>query len=235
MADRRDLVFDGITKRFETSQGEITVLDGVRLAVAPGETAAIVGPSGSGKSTLLNIAGSLEMPTSGSVKLGDIDISSLKGKPLAEFRASRVGFVFQDHHLLPQLTALENVLLPVVPVGGQTDETLSRAEALLERVGVSNRADAFPAKMSGGERQRVAIARALINGAKLILCDEPTGNLDRAAGENIVSLLLEIASEQGAAVLMVTHNTAHASRFGRCFELSDARLRPIDPSAEASK
>ena len=223
MSSINDLVLLDVSKQYELAQGDIRILDGVSLTVQPGETVAIVGPSGSGKSTLLNIIGSLDTPTSGSLHLGKIDITTLSGKALAEFRATQVGFVFQDHHLLSQLTAIENVLIPTMAVVSDHD-AVSRARELLERVGISNRADAFPAQMSGGERQRVAIARALINGAGLLLCDEPTGNLDKAAGENIVSLLLEIAREQGAAVLMVTHNSAHASRFSRCMELVDGRL-----------
>jgi len=227
----RDLILAEITKQYETARGEITVLDGVSLTVRPGETVAIVGPSGSGKSTLLNIAGSLDKPTSGTVRLGDIEVNSLEGRPLAAFRANEVGFIFQDHHLLPQLTALENVLLPTIVASPPTPNPQlpapeAAARALLDRVGILPRAEAFPAQMSGGERQRVAIARALINGAKLLLCDEPTGNLDRAAGENIVSLLLEIASEHDATVVMVTHNSAHAVRFSRTLELADGKLKP---------
>lgn len=217
----RSLVLTDIARRY----GETDVLSGVSLTVAAGETVAIVGPSGSGKSTLLNIAGSLDTPTSGTVRYGDTEVSALDGKALASFRASEVGFVFQDHHLLPQLTAIENVLLPTIAVG--PSDAADRARELIDRVGISHRADAFPAQMSGGERQRVAVARALINGAGLLLCDEPTGNLDRAAGENIVSLLLELARDRGAAVLMVTHNAGHAARFSCCLELVDGQLRPF--------
>ena len=223
-----DLVLVDVTKNYESAQGDIRILSDVSFTVRPGETVAIVGPSGSGKSTLLNIIGSLDTPTSGSLHLGKIDITALSGKALAEFRAKQVGFVFQEHHLLSQLSAIENVLIPTMAVASGDDDAVSRARELLERVGIANRADAFPAQMSGGERQRVAIARALINGAQLLLCDEPTGNLDKAAGENIVSLLLEIAREQNATVLMVTHNAAHASRFLRCMELVDGRLIPFN-------
>ncbi|MCX6345326.1 MAG: ABC transporter ATP-binding protein [Armatimonadetes bacterium] len=274
----RDLRFTEVAKIYKTSQAEVTILDGVSLSVMPGETVAIVGPSGSGKSTLLNIAGSLDKPTSGSVRIGDIEINKLEGKSLAEFRANQVGFIFQDHHLLPQLTALENVLLPTIASANKKPSILSdkpsilsdkpsilsdkpsilsdkpsilsdkpsilssvegrgqitaKAQALLERVGILPRADAFPAQMSGGERQRVAIARALINGAKLLLCDEPTGNLDWQAGRNIIDLLLELAAEQGATVIMVTHNHAHAARFSKIFMISDGTLIPVNTSSEA--
>ncbi len=222
-----DLILEELTKRFPRPDGtEMTVLDGVSCTVARAETVAIVGPSGSGKSTLLNMIGALDKPTSGRVRLGDTDVTALAGKALAEFRASRVGFVFQEHHLLPQLTAVENVLLPALARGGNGDSE-TRADEIIERVGLADRCDAFPAQLSGGERQRAALARALTGGAKLLLCDEPTGNLDRETGATVVSLLLELASEQQVTVLMVTHNEAHASRFSRCLELSDGELSPV--------
>ena len=221
------LVLQEVTKRFPGDDGtELTVLSGVSCMVAPAETVAIVGPSGSGKSTLLNIIGALDKPTSGEVRLGDTDVTELQGKALASFRASRVGFVFQDHHLLPQLTALENVLLPNLARAG-AGEAEERAETLLERIGLADRQNAFPAQLSGGERQRVALARALINGAKLLLCDEPTGNLDRQTGAKVVSLLLELAGQHGVTVLTVTHNVEQAGRFNRCLQLRDGKLFPI--------
>jgi ABC-type lipoprotein export system ATPase subunit len=229
------LTLSDVTK----SYGDTAVLSGVSLTAQPGETVAVVGPSGSGKSTLLNIIGALEKPTSGTVRLGETDVTALEGKALAAFRAATVGFVFQDHHLLPQLTALENVLLPTLaartppaPPSQGGDWGGAHARELLKRIGVERRADAFPAQMSGGERQRVAVARALINGPKLLLCDEPTGNLDRETGAEIVSLLLELAERQGATVLMVTHNTEHAARFARCLRLSDGRLAPPAPGEQ---
>ena len=221
-----ELVVTDLVKRFESAGGEVTVLRGASVSAQSGETVAIIGPSGSGKSTMLNIIGSLDRPTAGSVRLGDVEVTTLQGQALADFRATRVGFIFQDHHLLPQLTALENVLLPALAREDREDDE-QRARDLLERVGVLHRADAFPAQMSGGERQRVAAARALINGAGLMLCDEPTGNLDREAGENLVSLLLELAGTQDVTVLMVTHNEGHAARFSRCLALGDGRLEPL--------
>lgn len=219
-----------LTKRFATPEGdEMTVLDHVSLSVAAGETLAILGPSGSGKSTLLNILGTLDRPTSGKVTLGDTDLSTLTGRDLASFRAQRVGFVFQEHHLLPQLTALENVLLPGLALGPTRSADLEDvAHELLSRVRLTERMDAYPAQMSGGERQRVALARALVNGAGLLLCDEPTGNLDRQTGSAVVSLLLEIAQQRGVTVLMVTHNLAQAARFGRRLQLLDGRLSPVE-------
>lgn len=215
-------VLSDITKSYGATQ----VLAGVSLELAPGETVAIIGPSGSGKSTLLNIVGSLDKPTTGTVEHNGVDVTALDGRGLAEFRAKEVGFVFQDHHLLPQLTAIENVMLPTIP-SGQASNAAERAAALLERMGISHRADALPSQMSGGERQRAAVARALVNGPKLLLCDEPTGSLDREAGSSMISMLKELASEQSAAVVVVTHNIGHAALLDRAFELVDGRLLPL--------
>jgi len=220
------LRLEAVTKTFTAPEGaQTTVLNAVDCTINPGETVAILGPSGSGKSTLLNLIGSLEPPTSGRVLLGDMEINALTGQALAQFRALRVGFVFQEHHLLPQLTALENVLLPTL--GGRAGSAgILPASDLLDRVGLTARREAFPAQLSGGERQRVAVARALINSPSLLLCDEPTGNLDRATGAEVVSLLLQLAAQQGATVLMVTHNLQQAERFGRVLELSGGKLTP---------
>ncbi|OPZ84260.1 MAG: Lipoprotein-releasing system ATP-binding protein LolD [bacterium ADurb.Bin429] len=152
-------------------------------------------------------------------------VTALDGAVLAAYRAKHVGFIFQDHHLLPQLTALENVLLPTLAARTQEGAEL-RARELLERMGIAERADAFPAQMSGGERQRAAVARALVNGAGLLLCDEPTGNLDRASSEAVVDLLLQIATD-GVMVIMVTHNQELAARFGRVLELRAGKLAPL--------
>lgn len=224
MPDRSaSLVVTDVTKVYDA----VSVLDGASLTAHPGETIAILGPSGSGKSTLLNIIGSLDKPTSGAVSLGGIDVTALKDNDLAAFRSTRVGFVFQDHHLLPQLTAYENVLLPTIPTGSP-DGAEERARELMERMGISHRADAFPAQMSGGERQRTAVARALINDAGLLLCDEPTGSLDRESGSAMVSLLLELAEQRGVTIICVTHNIEHAARFARCLELVNGRLEARD-------
>jgi len=221
------LVLTHISKTYEPSN---EVLRDVSMAAAPGETVGVVGPSGCGKSTLLNIIGSLDKPTSGTVTLGGIDVGGLSGADLATFRSSSVGFVFQDHHLLPQLTALENVLLPSLAAGG-ADATPSARE-LLGRVGLLEQADSFPARMSGGERQRVAVARAMINRPALLLCDEPTGDLDQAAGENVVALFLELAGERDVAVVMVTHNLHLAAKLSRRVELRGGRLD--EPGAGAN-
>ncbi|MGD9496292.1 MAG: ABC transporter ATP-binding protein [Armatimonadota bacterium] len=230
--NRRTLIVEGVSRVYETPAGPNTVLADVSLRVEPGETVAILGPSGSGKSTLLNIIGSLDRPTSGSVRLGPIHVTALDGPALAAFRAREVGFIFQDHHLLPQLTAIENVALPAL-AAGSTDGAAERARALLERMGVGARADAFPAKLSGGERQRVAAARALINGARLLLCDEPTGNLDRDSGLRLLELLRELAAD-GVTVLMVTHNTEQARLLRRRLVLRDGTLVPWEEAAEGA-
>ena len=219
------LVLTDVGKTYEPSR---EVLRGVSMTVEPGETVAITGPSGCGKSTLLNIIGSLDRPTSGTVAFGDISVDGLSGAGLAAFRSRTVGFIFQDHHLLPQLTALENVLLPSLAAGG--GDATQGANELLGRVGLPDHAGSFPARMSGGERQRIAIARAMINGPNLLLCDEPTGNLDREASENVVSLFLTLAAEHGVTVVMVTHNAALAQRCSRCLTLRGGNL--VDATGE---
>ncbi len=228
MTDATDeLILSDVTKTYEPDN---EVLSGVTMSVEPGETVAVVGPSGCGKSTLLNIIGSLDKPTSGEVRVAGTDVAALHGPELAAFRARRVGFIFQDHHLLPQLSALENVLLPSLAVE-ENDGAADRAADLLGQVGLAGLAEAFPAKMSGGERQRVAIARAMMNRPRLLLCDEPTGNLDRKTGETVVKGFLDLADEHGVTVLMVTHDLALADRFARCLELSDGQVRPVSPHA----
>jgi lipoprotein-releasing system ATP-binding protein len=215
-----------VSRRFEAGA---VVLDGVNLEAGfggVGETVAIVGPSGSGKSTLLNIIGALDKPTSGRVVVDGVEVTELNGDAAAEYRAKKVGFVFQDHHLLPQLTGVENVLLPTLAVKGN-NQGRERAAELLERVGVSARAHAFPGELSGGERQRVAVARALINGPGILLCDEPTGNLDHDNAVKVVELFVELAKRENVVVVMVTHNLELAGRFGRCLRLSEGRLKTI--------
>ena len=217
-----DMVVENLRKEY---QGVGAVLNGVNFRTSAGEGVAILGPSGSGKSTLLNVIGSLDTPTSGTVRLGDVEIPRLRGAALAEFRSRRVGFVFQDHHLLPQCTAMENVALPALANADMRGGSGEKALALLERVGLAERATAFPATMSGGERQRVALARALINNPTLLLCDEPTGNLDSSTASDVMDLLLDVASDAGNMLIVVTHNQAMARRLERRLELSDGVLR----------
>jgi lipoprotein-releasing system ATP-binding protein len=220
----KKLVLDGVRKAYATDAGPNEVLRGVSLEVRPGETVAIVGVSGSGKSTLLNIIGSLDRATAGRVRLGELEVTALGGAGLADYRRQQVGFVFQDHHLLPQCTVLENVLLPTLPTAAALGRSEDKAEELLRRVGLGGRANDFPQHLSGGERQRVAIARALVNGPPLVLCDEPTGNLDRKTGEAVAELFVELAGQRQVMMLVVTHNLDLAARFSRRLELRDGLL-----------
>jgi lipoprotein-releasing system ATP-binding protein len=199
------------------------ILDGVDLTLEPGDAAAIMGPSGSGKSTLLHILGALDRPTSGTVSLNGSDIAALAEREQAAFRNAHIGFVFQDHALLPQCTVLENVLVPTL-VANKTDRT-PRARALLEAVGLAHRMDHKPAQLSGGERQRTAIARALILDPALLLCDEPTGNLDRATAATVAALLLELHRERESILVAVTHSAEFAAHFPARYELVNGRLQ----------
>jgi lipoprotein-releasing system ATP-binding protein len=216
----------GVTKRFVSPEGaETPVLAGVDLEVAPGEGIAVVGPSGCGKSTLLNIIGTLDRPSGGRVLLDGRDVSAMTERDLAAVRSGLVGFVFQLHHLLPQCTLLENVLVPTLPAGqGASAAARERARLLLERVGLSGRLDHRPGQLSGGECQRAAVARALINRPRLVLADEPTGSLDRAAAASLGALLWEVNREEGAALVVVTHAPELAAQAGRVLELRDGRL-----------
>jgi lipoprotein-releasing system ATP-binding protein len=216
-----------IHKFYPTRAGGLVVLRDVSLALQPGQSAAILGPSGSGKSTLLNILGTLEPPTAGRVQLDGCDPFALSERELARFRNHQIGFVFQDHHLLPQCSVLENVLLPTLADAPPPDAD-TRARQLIERVGLSDRLDHRPAELSGGERQRVAVARALINRPKLLLADEPTGNLDRATADRIAELLTELPRERETILVLVTHSETLAARFERRFDLVDGTLRRRD-------
>jgi len=203
----------------------LVILRDITLTLVAGESAAIMGPSGSGKSTLLNILGTLEPPTSGRVTLDGANPFELPERDLARFRNRRVGFIFQEHHLLPQCSVLENVLLPTLTEKrGAEGDNLERARRLLDRVGLSDRLDHRPAELSGGERQRVAIARALVNRPSLLLADEPTGNLDRSTAATVATLLSEVHREEDAILIVVTHSEQLAEWFGRCWELNDGRL-----------
>jgi lipoprotein-releasing system ATP-binding protein len=214
-------------KEYAGPRGAVTALADVSLAMNRGESAAIMGPSGSGKSTLLYIAGGLEPPTSGTVTLDGVDPYRLREKELAAFRNQAVGFIFQDHCLLPQCSVLENVLVPALVARDGVDYP-KRARELLEQVGMSDRLEHRPAELSGGERQRVALARALIRRPPLLLCDEPTGNLDEDSAELVASLLLELHARQETMLLVVTHNPGLAARFPLRYELRHAHLHPAE-------
>jgi lipoprotein-releasing system ATP-binding protein len=206
------LVATDVRKEYPGPTGPLSILDGVSLALAPGDSVCVMGPSGSGKSTLLAILGALESPTSGTVTLAGEDPARLSEKELAGFRNRRVGFVFQDHCLLPQLTALENVLVPSL-VAPPDAARAARARELLEAVGLGARLDHRPAQLSGGEKQRVAIARALVMQPALVLCDEPTGNLDARAADAVGTLLTDLHRRLRSVLVVVTHSAELAKRF----------------------
>jgi lipoprotein-releasing system ATP-binding protein len=218
------LVIENVGKEYPTRSGPLSVLSGVSLTLNRGEALAVTGPSGSGKSTLLHILGTLDRPTTGSVKLDGVDPFTLGDADLAAFRNKHIGFVFQDHHLLPQCTVLENVLIPTLASTPPAPDAEQRARELLQRVGLAQRLDHRPAQLSGGERQRVAVCRALMNQPLLLLADEPTGNLDRKSAHEVGALLLEVARERRAMLICVTHSQELAERFPRRYELVDGKL-----------
>ena len=219
------LEISNVGKEYATPRGPLTVLAGVSLSLEHGEAAAIMGPSGSGKSTLLYIAGGLEPPGSGTVVLDGINPYSASEKELAAFRNRSIGFVFQDHCLLPQCSVLENVLVPTLVAKDPADYP-ARARELLRQVGLEERLDHRPAELSGGEKQRVALARALIRRPRLLLCDEPTGNLDEGSADIVATLLLELPGRSETVIIVVTHNPALAARFPKRYELRHANLHP---------
>ncbi len=224
MISRSQLEVVGLTKAYTTPTEPLSVLEALELSMQPGDSVAITGPSGCGKSTLLHILGTLDRPTAGSVRLGETDPFELGEKELARFRGEKIGFVFQDHHLLPQCTAVENVLVPLLAAGGVDDAGRQRGAQLLKRVGLADRATHRPAELSGGERQRVAIARALIRDPDLVLCDEPTGNLDPSSAAAVADLFLDLHAEGDGLLIVVTHSLELAARFGRHLELDDGKL-----------
>ena len=215
----------GLSKTYASGAATLTILDGVSMELARGEAVCVLGPSGSGKSTLLFILGALEPPTSGQVTLAGQDPFSLSEAERAAFRNRNVGFVFQDHCLLPQCSVLENVLLPAV-VAPEGDH-VSRARALLDQVGLADRLHHRPGELSGGERQRTALARALVLSPTLLLCDEPTGNLDRKAADRVASMLLDLHAAQQTILVLVTHSLELARRFPVRLELVEGALRPV--------
>ncbi len=212
-----------IVKEYHDGDGTLVrVLDGLSLEVAQGDFVAVVGPSGSGKSTLLHLLGGLDVHYTGEVEVGGVKLRGLRDRELAQFRNTHVGFVFQSFHLIANLSAVENVLMPS-HFGAASGEARKRAEAMLDRVGLLSKKDRAPVRLSGGERQRVAIARALFNGPKLLLCDEPTGNLDAATGAGVIQLFHELHRE-GLTVLAVTHEERMSSAARRVLRLKEGRL-----------
>ncbi len=212
-----------VSKTYSTSAGELTVLRDVTFTLEAGDSACVMGPSGSGKSTLLYALGGLEPPSSGQVRLDSQDPYSLPAPALAAFRNRHVGFVFQDHCLLPQCTVLENVLIPTL-VGNDADGAVEWAQRLVDQVGLTSRAGHRPAELSGGEKQRAAIARALVRHPKLVLCDEPTGNLDADTAAVVADLLLRLHREQHTILVVVTHSAELAKRFARRWSMKNGTL-----------
>src|SRR4051812_16884282 len=216
----------GLTKTYADGVRRVEVLKGIALTVEPGELVAVVGPSGSGKSTLLHLLGALDRPDAGSVEIGGQSLAGLSGAQLAGFRNRTIGFVFQFHQLLPDFTALENVMLPGRIAGVEPPRVLERARGLLLEVGLAERLDHFPSQLSGGERQRVALCRALALEPPLLLADEPTGNLDPESGETVFALLLALQARHGTTGILVTHNPEIAQRCTRILRLDGGVLHP---------
>ena len=214
----------GVTRTYTTGQGDLTVLKGVDLDIFPGELVGLIGPSGSGKSSLLHAAGLLERPTSGEVRIDGEDVGALDERARTRLRLSRVGFVYQFHHLLPEFDARDNVALPMRIAGYSLDQARARAEEALGALGLSGRTLHQPAQMSGGEQQRVALARALANRPRLLLADEPTGNLDPATSQTVFEALQKLVKETGVAALIATHNMELAGHMDRVFALKDGHL-----------
>ena len=215
----------GVSKSFRTGDHKVRVLDEVHLSVAAQESVAIVGPSGSGKSTLLNLLGTLDQPDQGTIVIDGKNLAMMAGDELAKFRNLNIGFVFQSHHLLPHLTVLENVLVPVLAQASEVgEEILLRATQLIQRVGLSDREKHLPGRLSGGERQRVAVVRALINQPRLILADEPTGALDRVSAAEVGRLLLELNREHGITLIVATHSEELAARLDRVISMENGTL-----------
>ena len=220
------LKVDNISKEYPSPRGTLRILSDISLSLSRGEAISIMGPSGSGKSTLLYILGALEPPTSGTVTLDGHDPFQLNARQLAAFRNKEIGFIFQDHCLLPQCSVIENVLTPTL-VSENHNNADDRARELIEQVGLRERIDHRPAELSGGEKQRVALARALIMKPQLVLCDEPTGNLDHKSADGIASLFLELHKRQQTILIVVTHNPELAVRFPRRLQLKDQRLEEV--------
>ncbi|OGC79706.1 MAG: ABC transporter ATP-binding protein [candidate division Zixibacteria bacterium RBG_16_43_9] len=214
----------GVFRSFQTGSVILDVLKGVDLEIYQGEIVALIGPSGSGKSTLLHILGALDRPDKGSINLDSVEVFSLNDKELAHLRNRTVGFVFQFHHLLPEFSALENVMLPKLIAGEGIKSIENKAMELLDEVGLKDRKDHKPGELSGGEQQRVAVARALINDPKIVIADEPSGNLDRNTAESLHNLILELNRSRNQTFVLATHNLELAQRANRIFRLKDGQV-----------
>ena len=223
------LVVRGLKRSYKTGERTLEVLKGIDLEIRPGELVGLVGPSGSGKSSLLHAAGLLEHPTAGTIVVDGEDCSVLGDRARTRIRLREIGFVYQFHHLLPELSALDNVALPLMIAGRPRTEAETRAKALLEDLGLGDRLTHQPARLSGGEQQRVAVARALANSPRLLLCDEPTGNLDPVTSKAVFKALHDLARQRGVAALVATHNLELTSFMDRVLALRDGRLEPRTP------
>lgn len=224
-ATEKMVVANDLSKTYEGGDTrQVAALQSISLEIGRGEFVAVVGPSGSGKSTLLNLLGGIDRPTEGHLAVNGVDLSRLRGDDLADFRRKTVGLVFQLFNLVPVLSAIENVKLPLVPYPPKKFNLDRRAQNLLEQVGLARRRDHLPSQLSGGEQQRVAIARALVNEPDLVLADEPTGNLDSASGESLIDIFSTLHQEQGVTIVLVTHDRAIAERAQRVVELRDGHL-----------
>jgi lipoprotein-releasing system ATP-binding protein len=225
------VLIEGLTKSFQHMGRTLDVLRGIDLNVYPGQILAIVGPSGAGKSTLLHCMGTLDLPSAGRIRLGTEELTTMSNSRLAAVRNRDIGFVFQFHHLLPEFTALENVMIPGLIQGRPRREMEKRGQALLEEVGLLHRATHRPGELSGGEQQRVAVARALALDPKLVLADEPTGNLDTATSDAIHDLFFQINREHGTTIIVVTHNPIFAERMPRVVHMKDGRVEADESRA----
>ena len=225
------LKLEGLMRSFKQGEREIAVLNGASAAIYSGESVALVGPSGAGKSTLLHVAGLLETPTAGSVVMGGRDCSKLSDEERTRIRRTDVGFIYQFHQLLPEFSALENVMLPQMILGRSRRESVARATDLLSTLGLSDRLEHRPAQLSGGEQQRTAICRALANKPKLILADEPTGNLDPKTSELVFRELIGLFKSEGVAALIATHNLDIAARMDRILRMENGQLVEVAPDA----
>jgi lipoprotein-releasing system ATP-binding protein len=231
------LTVEGVTKSFPAGEGNeklLTVLRGVDLSVAEGEIVAVVGASGAGKSTLLHIIGTLDRPTGGVVRYSGVDVFALPEDEIASFRNRQVGFVFQFHHLLPEFSAVENVAMPALIRGEELQSVKGRALDLLREVGMEDRADQRPPKLSGGEAQRVAVARALMNAPKVVLADEPSGNLDSANADLLHALIWDLSRKRGQTFIVVTHNESLARQADRVVRIVDGVIREKEPRKDLS-
>ena len=216
------VLLDGVELKLDSEAGSVNILKGINLEIAAGETVSVVGPSGSGKTSMMMLIGGLERQTGGKVQVAGHDLSTLDEDGLARFRRDNVGIVFQNFHLVPTMNAMENVAIPVELAG--LDNAFDRARAALESVGLDHRLSHYPGQLSGGEQQRVALARAIVAEPRLILADEPTGNLDGSTGESVIELLFSLRADHGATLLLITHNPAIAERCGRVIDLQDGLI-----------